>query len=152
MDIRHGVGPSMAIWGVKKAWRTAVVALLFLAAMAPAQEEPTRAQIAAATDTAVTALRESIAETSIGRNLTVKTLLDRTGGAETLTETLRRAQQIGGPRWIDEQTCQVRLEISGARVAKSLMQIAAANPKKSPISPEALAARLRDWDRRTFSA
>src|SRR5204862_7590703 len=58
----------------------------------------------------------------------------------------------GGPRWIDDQTCQVRLEISGQRVAQALISIAQSNPKKSPIAPELLTGRLRDWNERTFSA
>jgi hypothetical protein len=53
---------------------------------------------------------------------------------------------------VDDQTCQVRLEIAGSRVAGALVQIAAAEPDRSPVPANVLAARLADWNKRTFSA
>ncbi|MGH7214572.1 MAG: hypothetical protein ACREIT_07405, partial [Tepidisphaeraceae bacterium] len=111
-----------------------------------------RDQINAATDNAVAALREQILREPIGGNATVADLLESSERESDLTSTLRRAELIGGPRWPDDQTCQVRLEISGARVARVLTQIAAASPKKSPVAPDVLAMRLRDWERRTFTS
>jgi hypothetical protein len=111
-----------------------------------------REQIDAATARAVDGLHRQIGQESLGRNVTVNDLLDRTSSHDELDKTLQRAQMIGGPRWIDDQTCQVRLEISGPRVATALINIASTKPKKSPIAPEVLTARVKDWDRRTFSA
>jgi hypothetical protein len=125
--------------------------LVGVAFSAPEQDSR-RAQVDAATANAVEALRTQIGDTQLSRNLTVQDVLDRTHGNETLSKALWRAQQIGGPRWLDSQTCQVRLEISGTRVASVLTQIVTTNARYSPITPEYLSARLRDWDRRTFSA
>src|SRR5947207_5178297 len=128
-----------------------VILVMFVTATAYAQDAR-RDQIAAATCRAVDLLRNEIAQESIGRNVTVSELLDRTNSTDTFNKTLQRSQMIGGPRWIDEQTCQVRLDISGPRIRQALVSIAASNPKKSPVAPEVLTAHLRDWDNRTFSA
>src|SRR5438552_365432 len=92
-----------------------------------------RDQIAAATGRALEALRAQVAAAPIGPNLTVQDLLDKTNGTRRLMQTLRRAQQIGGPRWLDSQTCQVRLEIAGPVVAKALYNIAA-HDNRTPIA------------------
>lgn len=140
---------------------TAGVAAPFVAAVAapPAAAAPDelspevrRDQIAAATARAVELLRSQIAREPIGRNLTVQDLLERTGGHDYLVKTLQRAQQIGGPRWPDPQTCQVQLDISGPRVRQALVSIAATNARRSPLPPEIISGRLQSWDNLTFSA
>ena len=73
-------------------------------------------------------------------------------GTTSSSRRSNAAQMIGGPRWLDDQTCQVRLEISGTRVAAALVQIANVNATKTPIAPDLLAGRLKEWDNRTFSA
>ncbi len=131
---------------------TVVILVLLTAQGAFAQaDRPKRDQVAAATDAAVRGLKEAVSKDVLANSVTVQTLLDKTGGHDKLTDVLRRAEQIGGPRWVNE-TCQVRLEISGTRVAAALVQIAAAQPKKSPISADVLAVKLTDWNGRTFSA
>src|SRR5436309_9677177 len=96
-----------------------LVALLASSVVARAQDasRDARDQIAAATGRALEALRGQVSAESLGPNLTVQDLLDKTNGSKKLMQTLRRAQQIGGPRWLDAQTCQVRLEIGGPMVA-----------------------------------
>lgn len=128
------------------------VSLTFATTLRAQVDDARRDQVEAATSTAVAALREAIAQNPIGRNVTVQDLLDRTKGGKKLTETLQRAQRIGGPRWADDQTCQVRLEIAGSRVAGALVQIAASDPDRSPVPANVLAVRLSDWNKRTFSA
>lgn len=108
-------------------------------------------QILAATNNAVDALCETLAAEQITPEITVKEFLEKTDGIERVTQTLRRSQQIGGPRWVD-QTCQVRLEISGPRARTALVQIATAAGKKSPLAADVLALRLKDWDKRAFAA
>jgi hypothetical protein len=125
---------------------------LFVPVLLAATSQTRRDQIDAATARAVDRLRTQIAREEVGRNLTVGDLLKATRGNDILTKTIQRAQMIGGPRWIDEQTCQVRLEIAGPRVAAALLQAVSVYPKESPIPPEVLAARLKQWDGRTFAA
>jgi hypothetical protein len=123
---------------------------LAMSSFAPAQDTR-RDQVAAANSRALDALRAQVTAEPIAQGITVQNLLDRTGSAKTFMKTLARAQQLGGPRWVD-QTCQVRLEIAGPRVARALVEIATLARLESPVAPEVLAARLRDWDGRTFSA
>src|SRR5688500_5737051 len=108
-------------------WITLAVTLI--AASLHAQvPNPRRDQVAAATARAVERLRAQIAREQVGRNVTVADILKSTGGNDNLVKTLQRSQMIGGPRWLDDQTCQVRLEIAGPRVAAALLQIVSAKP------------------------
>lgn len=111
-----------------------------------------RDQVDAAQANAIGALREEIGRMSLGNGLTVQDFLDQTGSADELDKTLQKSEQVGGPRWLDEQTCQVRLEISGIRVANALSRIATIRQNDSPISPEQMQFALRDWNRLTFAA
>jgi len=129
-----------------------ILTVLLLAAMAQAQDQASRAQVAAATANAVAKLHDEIAKTQISANITVKNLLDRTDSASLLDLTLQRAQLIGGPRWIGDGICQVHLEIAGPRVVQALTQIAAIHPDSSPIDAAALQRQLADWSTRSFSA
>ena len=111
-----------------------------------------RDQVAAASRQAINSLREQIGNESIGQGLTVNDLLKKTGSNKTFMKTVCRAQQIGGPRWINPQACQVRLELPGHVVATRLVEIATLDHLESPVAPEVLQHRLRSWDNRTFSA
>src|SRR2546423_13722075 len=118
-------------------WPVGVIFLLVAVAVGlPARGQRGRdegqARVSAAIANAVASLREQVEQEPIGRNLTVGDLLKRTGGEGELTRTLERAEQIGGPRWLDDQTLQVHLEISGTRGLRTLAQVVAARPGKSP--------------------
>jgi hypothetical protein len=58
---------------------------------------------------------------------------------------------IGGPRWIDNDTCQVQLEMSGTRVARIVEHIANAHRDRVAVSKDDLDQLATDWQRRTFS-
>lgn len=109
-----------------------------------------RAQIDAASANAIGKMLSDIRVQPLG-GITVGALLDQTHGTDDLLSVLRHAQQIGGPRWPDEQTCQVRLEISGAKVAQELINIALTHPT-SPLSSLAVQSATKDWQTRAFSA
>lgn len=115
-------------------------------------DDPARSQVSAATANALSALRTDVRSTRITSALTVAQFLDQTAAAEAFDDTIRQAQQIGAPRWVDDQTCQVRLELSGAKIAYSLVAIAATRPKLSPIPAAALEQTLSDWKARSFGA
>ena len=111
-----------------------------------------RDQIQAALDNAVQTLRQQVRRVRLDRDLTVGQLVDRAEAEHDLVQTLSRAQQIGGPRWLDEQTCQVRVEIAGAAVEDSLRQIVKSRGDKSPVTLEYLNTHLGDLTKRRFSA
>jgi hypothetical protein len=69
-----------------------------------------------------------------------------------MVRVLQRAQQMGGPRWIDDHTCQIELQISGPVVAQQLKRVAAADPRRSPLAAADLDFAVRNWDERAFTA
>jgi hypothetical protein len=135
---------------------TVIAALGVLAlqqdAAAQQRPDPTRAQIDAATADAIRALKRDIRAAAITPSLTVGDFAKQTDSNDALDEAIERAQQIGGPRWIDDQTCQVKLEVDGARVARSLVSIAAVRPRVSPLPAAALEQRIANWKNRSFTA
>ena len=129
------------------------VILLSLAICAPAiAADDRQAVIAAAAASAVTNLNADISAETIRPDLTVNAFLDRTDSHPRLLAILRQAQQIGGPRWIDSQTCQIRLDIPASTVRQELRQIAVDHPSATPITPDDLSRDLKSWDARVFSA
>lgn len=66
--------------------------------------------------------------------------------------TLRRAQLVGGARWIDDQTVQVRLDLSARVVADAVMQLAGAYQRQTGIPPQKIAEATRAWSDRTLTA
>ena len=109
------------------------------------------AQVAAATANAIEALRADVAGEWLSPKVTVQDLLKKTDASNELMKSLRRAQRVGRG-WIDDQTCQVRLELSGDRVADALVQIAQSHADVSPIPADAIRQKLKSWDDRTFVA
>ena len=107
-------------------------------------------QIQAALDAAVAKLLANISAENLSPEMTVGEFLHRTGSRDILIKTLQqRPELVAGPRWTDAQTCQVKLQISGQRVLATLKQIAADNPRSTPLTPEALdraAAAFRGHD------
>src|SRR6476469_908101 len=64
-----------------------------------------RPQVTAAVHEAVISLREQIERASINRHLTVGEFIQRTHAEDDLTAALMRAEMVGGPRWVDNDTC-----------------------------------------------
>jgi hypothetical protein len=129
-----------------------VLVLMIFTSLVRGADDLRDAQIDAATGNAIEALRADVADEYLSPKVTVQDLLKKTDSAGELMKTLRRAQRIGGPRWIDDQTCQVRLELGGDRVADALVQIAQTHADTSPIPADAIRQKLKDWDDRTFVA
>ena len=111
-----------------------------------------RSVISAATANAVELLRAEVFAARITPDLSVQQFVERTAGRDPLMAALRRAEQIGGPRWVDDQTCMVQLELGGDRVAQALVEAARAAGDRSPIPATALERRLADWSARRFAA
>lgn len=132
--------------------RWVMLIALLMAALPLRADTDQRDSVQAATDNARQTLRQQVEDLRVQRDLSVGELLKKIGGEDQLTDTINRAQQIGGPRWLNEQTCQVRLEIPGSTVISSLRQIVSERSKNSPIPAEAVAAKLKDLQTKTFCA
>ena len=116
-------------------------------------DEPRRAQINAATAAAFDGLHRQILAGRLGSDLTVERFLDRYNAREQLNLVLASAQQIGGPRWLDDQMVQVRLEVSGDAIAKLIEGIAFKDPNNLPLPMHTLQERLKSGlAHRTFAA
>jgi hypothetical protein len=129
-----------------------ILVLMLFSSLVRAAEDVRDAQVAAATANAIEALRADVADERLSPKVTVQDLLKKTDSSNELMKALRRAQRVGGARWIDDQTCQVRLELSGDRVADALVQIAQTHADTSPIPADAIRQKLKSWDDRTFVA
>lgn len=105
-----------------------------------------------AVENAVGVLFNEVSREPIFGKVTIRDLLMRTDSYDTFMAALRSADQIGGPRWIDENTVQVRLAVSGPVVAATLVTIANDAKDRSPVRPDELSPLLGAWAGRTFSA
>jgi hypothetical protein len=111
-----------------------------------------RTMVAAATANAVDALRDDVASARIDSRVTVADFLRDTNGNDELLKTLERAEQIGGARFSsDGGACEIQLQISGDRVARALVSIAASHPNKSPIPADVMGRMLIGWQNRDFT-
>jgi hypothetical protein len=128
-----------------------VLAGVMLASVRTRAQDTHRDQIAAANWRALEDLRAQVSAEPIANGVTVADLLNKTRSTRTLMKTLARAQQIGGPRWLDADTCQVRLEIGGPVIARALYDIAA-HDNRTPVEPIVVQKLLVTWNERTFSA
>src|SRR5947209_6319064 len=121
---------------VKRFHFVAVVALA-LAFGRPilAQERAERPHVAAATAEAATKLQAQIEQEPIG-HITVGELVRRSHAEAEFRSAIERAEVVGGPRWLDSDTCQVQLEMSGRRIARVIEHMAASNPDRSQVSKD----------------
>jgi hypothetical protein len=121
----------------------ASLVLLNLTAVGLAQRSSApRPEIQAAAGNAAAKLRDQIMRMPVAKDLP----------ASSLDRALQKAQTVGGPRWVDNHTCQVQMEISGSQLADLLMQDLKEHPESSPLSPADLRKRLDEWGDLTFNA
>ena len=107
--------------------------------------------VQAATNKAVASLYEQIAPLPLTAAETVGQYVKANNLDDEFRDVLRHADQIGGPRWLDDYTAQVRLEIPVARVTYALKQFAAAHPRTSP-SPDQIERISKGWPQQVISA
>jgi hypothetical protein len=115
-------------------------------------EDLVRGTVEAATRDAVEGLLEEVGRVGLSDRLSVARFLRDTESHEELRKTLRQAEQVGGPRWLDDRRCQVELQVSGTRVATALQRIAAANADRTPLPVDQVTVLTRGWERRSFAA
>jgi len=113
----------------------------------------TKSQLDAATIDARESLQQDILSFPLTAELSVGQVIDRTpGGSEEVSKIVQNAQHRGGTRWTTDQTCEVRLEVSGDDVAGAIRPILAGNAGKLPAPREALEKGLHELTGRSFSA
>lgn len=141
------VSPSLA--------QTQPTALTSFAPAAEASQTPSNAQLAqvsAATSNAVDRLMEVINQQPLGTGYVVGDLVTQAQAQVPLRQILLQGQQIGGPRWVTNQICQVRLDIKGQQVADVLRDAAKAAGNKVTIPQATIEHGLADLEDFTFSA
>lgn len=80
-------------------------------------------------------------------------ILDRAEARPRVMVGLADAEQIGGPREIDDGIVQVTLEIRGDRAAQIIVDsLNAADPARVSVPPKILAQAMRRWNERAFRA
>jgi hypothetical protein len=132
-----------------------VVALGFparLHAAQPGEADARRAQVAAANADALEGLRRDVLSTSLTPEMTIEQFVQRTDSREALCKAVRRAEQIGGTRWLDDQTCQVRLQLPGGEIADTIVEIARAKPREAGVPADVIRQRVEKLRERTFAA
>jgi len=97
-------------------------------------------------------LMDDVGRTPLAQGVTVREFLRVAGGGEEVMKLIQTAEQVGGARWIDDRTCQVELQISGARVAHQIEMIARARPKDLPFPIAEIEKPLAQMRARSFSA
>jgi hypothetical protein len=110
-------------------------------------------QLDAATIDARESLEQDILSFPLTADLTLGQFIDPlAGGNEEVSKVVQNARQRGGTRWTEDQTCEVRLEVSGDVVANTIRPILSSHAGQLPATREALEKGLSDLMRRTFSA
>jgi hypothetical protein len=114
-------------------------------------EEAASDTVRAATANAVKKLYDEVAHLPLTADLSVGKYLKQIEGEAEFTKSLQRADQIGGPRWVNN-TCQVELEIPAIRVSYALRQLAAAHPRSSSLTPAQIERAAERWPQRAIGA
>jgi hypothetical protein len=127
------------------------ILVLLLVAPPCAADEDAAPVVAAAVSSARDNLLSDVLAEQVTPTLSVGDFLDRTHSTNRLVKALQDARPVGGPRWLDNQTCQVRVDIPGKALKLVLWRITIDSPS-DPITPDEMAHDLNEWDLRIFSA
>ncbi len=88
-----------------------------------------QSQLDAATIDARETLQQDVLAFPLTAELSVRQFIDRApGGSEQVSKVIQNAQHRGGMRWTTDQTCEVRLEISGDDLAGAIRPILTSYP------------------------
>lgn len=128
-----------------------ILILLTLATWVRAAPADSREQAELASLVAMERLRAEVLRAPLTSQLTVGDFIERTGSRGWMDSALDLAEQVGGPRWPDQQTCQVRLELRGSIVANALLEAARERGDRSPLPVDELARLAVPLRERVFS-
>jgi hypothetical protein len=116
-------------------------------------DDHSRSEVQAATHDAIGNLYDEVTHVQLTRRLSVGEFAQRTRAGDDLMRVLQKqARQLGGPRWVDDQTCQIEVQIPGAAIGQALRRAAAADPRVAPLSPGEVARIVDNWGDRAFTA
>jgi len=123
---------------------------LIVVTAAAARAEP--AMVQAARLSALQRLSDDIADEMVVPGVSVSQVVDRMNGQDLFTAAVSAARQVGGPRWVDDSTCQVRMDLPADRVVDVLETLQQSNPNRSPVSFDDLVFKRKVWRQKVFSA
>lgn len=83
-------------------------------------------------------LKQEILATEMGDGRTVEALLREKGLEQELDRQLANVKPVGGARWLDEQSCQVRMELPGERVAEIIAKASAGRPDEKQTATQTM--------------
>jgi hypothetical protein len=117
------------------------------------QDDTRKAELSAAVNDAYDALAQEVLATPVITGVSIQDFARATNSQDQIDQVIHRAERVGGARWLEDQTVQVRLELRGKELVKTLLAIALRNDKALPISVGTLRNRLNNTlYERTFSA
>lgn len=117
---------------------------------APSRTDDRRVEIEAAQHAALNDLRGQILSTPVAPGVLVHNLLDADTSIN-FDDLLNDAEQVGRPRWIEQDIVQVRMQLSASRVGDRLGKIAPG--KLDPrVTPADLQRLQKDLSRRSYQA
>ncbi len=123
--------------------------LLSLASNAFAQEART-VDVQAAQASARAELRGQILASPVASGMTLRNAVDR-DPSFSVESILDAAEQVGGPRWIEQDIVQVRMQVSASKVIERLQAVPA--DKRDPrLTPAEMQRLQKDWKNRSFQA
>jgi hypothetical protein len=109
-------------------------------------------RVATALSAANANLRQQVLHAPLGETLHVSDFLARQDDLSDLDRALQNAQPVGGTRWVDEQVCQVRLELPASKISDVLLKIAADPARQPALSPAQVRSCVSHWKRSKFCA
>ncbi|HEX8339773.1 MAG TPA: hypothetical protein VF624_02585 [Tepidisphaeraceae bacterium] len=125
-----------------------VSCLILLAPIAMAQQRP---EVRAAEESARQQLRGQVMALTVAPGLTVRSIADRQASAVGVDEIVAGAQQVGGPRWVDSDIVQVKMQVPATAVLKKLTD-APADVRDPRVTPGVLQRLAREWAGRQVQA
>lgn len=117
----------------------------------PATQPARQAPVDAAMNDAVASMYKDVAAYPLAEGVTIGDVVDRAAARPRLLKALEQARQIGGPRWLDPDTAQVRMELEGKVVAATIREIAASHPEALPITLTEMEPALKELAERTLT-
>lgn len=97
------------------------------------------------------AILEQISARELPGGLTVRQFLKQTDREDRFGQLISQAEQVGAPRWLEDNTCQVQMRLPSAPVREMLQRLAAEAGAASPLAPEQIARATAAWPA-SFSA